>query len=80
MQDHMSRMLQIRNVPDDLHRALKVRAARSGTTLSAMLLAELREVASKPTLQEWLDEADRLEPTRSGERSAKLVRRDRDSR
>jgi antitoxin FitA len=73
-------MIQIRNVPDDLHRALKVRAARSGTTLSAMLLDELREIADKPTLDEWLAEAERLEPVSVGESPAELVRADRDSR
>jgi antitoxin FitA len=73
-------MIQIRNVPDDLHRALKVRAARSGTTLSAMLLVELREIADKPTLSEWLAEAERLEPVSAGESPVELVRADRDSR
>lgn len=73
-------MIQIRNVPDDLHRALKVRAARSGMTLSAMLLEELREVADKPTLAEWLRESERLDPGSSGETPAELVRADRDSR
>jgi plasmid stability protein len=73
-------MIQIRNVPEDLHRTLKVRAARSGTTLSAMLLAELREIADKPTLDEWLVEAERLEPVNVGESPVELVRADRDSR
>jgi len=36
----MSKMVQIRNVPDTLHRTLKVRAADSGQTLSDYLLAE----------------------------------------
>lgn len=73
-------MIQIRNVPEELHRALKVRAARSGTTLSAMLLVELREIADKPTLAEWLAETERLEPVTAGESPAELVRADRDSR
>jgi antitoxin FitA len=73
-------MIQIRNVPEDLHRALKVRAAQSGTTLSAMLLSELREIADKPTLEEWLAEADRLEPVSAGETPAELVRAERDRR
>jgi plasmid stability protein len=37
----MSKMVQIRNVPDSLHRKLKARAADSGQTLSDYLLAEL---------------------------------------
>ena len=45
----MSKMVQVRNVPDELHRALKVRAAQSGMTLSDYILAELEGIAEKPT-------------------------------
>lgn len=51
-------MIQIRNVPEELHRDLKVRAARSGMTLSDYLLAELRALAVRPTMQEWLAESE----------------------
>lgn len=50
----MSRMVQIRNVPDTLHRKLKVRAAHAGQTLSDYLLAELERLASRPTREEML--------------------------
>jgi antitoxin FitA len=50
----MSRMVQIRNVPDTLHRTLKVRAAHAGQTLSDYLLAELERLASRPTREEML--------------------------
>jgi plasmid stability protein len=50
----MARMVQIRNVPDALHRKLKVRAADSGQTLSDYLLAELERVAARPTRNEML--------------------------
>jgi hypothetical protein len=43
------KMIQIRNVPDDLHRSLKVRAAREGRTLSDLILSELPRLADKPT-------------------------------
>ncbi len=55
----MPKMIQIRNVPDDVHRKLKVRAAESGLTLSGYILRELEEVAGKPSLSEfvgWLRE------------------------
>ena len=52
---HMSRMVQIRNVPDALHRKLKVRAADAGQTLSDYLLAELERVAARPTRDEMLN-------------------------
>ncbi|MFZ1104581.1 MAG: hypothetical protein WAN86_17320 [Hyphomicrobiaceae bacterium] len=48
----MSTMIQIRNVPDDLHRRLKARAAMAGMSLSDYLLKEIREVAERPTLEE----------------------------
>ena len=51
---YMSKMVQIRNVPDALHRKLKVRAADSGQTLSDYLLAELERLAARPTRDEML--------------------------
>ena len=51
---HMSKMVQIRNVPDALHRKLKSRAADSGQTLSDFLLAELERLAARPTRDEML--------------------------
>jgi plasmid stability protein len=48
----MSAMIQIRNVPDALHRRLKSRAALAGMSLSDYLLAEIREMAERPTLEE----------------------------
>src|SRR6478672_10307649 len=51
---HMSKMVQIRNVPDALHRKLKSRAADSGRTLSDFLLDELERLAARPTRDEML--------------------------
>jgi len=48
----MSKMIQIRNVPDDVHLMLKIRAAEAGMTLSDYLLREVRTVADRPTLEE----------------------------
>lgn len=48
----MTAMIQIRNVPDALHRRLKSRAALAGMSLSDYLLAEIRQVAERPTLDE----------------------------
>ena len=42
------KMIQIRNVPDELHRSLKVRAAREGRTLSDLILSDLPRLADKP--------------------------------
>jgi antitoxin FitA len=49
---HMTAMIQIRNVPDALHRRLKSRAALAGMSLSDYLLGEIRQVAERPTLDE----------------------------
>jgi antitoxin FitA len=49
---HMAKMIQLRNVPDELHRLLKARAALEGLSLSEYLLAEIRRSAERPTLPE----------------------------
>jgi plasmid stability protein len=48
----MSKMIQLRNVPDALHRSLKARAAMAGMSLSDYLLSEIKEIADRPTLAE----------------------------
>jgi antitoxin FitA len=48
----MSTMIQIRNVPDELHRRLKARAALLGMSLSDYLLGEARRAADRPTPDE----------------------------
>lgn len=76
----MSRMIQVRNVPDHLHRTLKAQAALAGMSLSDFLLAEIRRVAERPTIAE-LRERLRRRSAASGEVSAaEAVRRERDSR
>jgi len=48
----MSKMIQLRNVPDALHRRLKARAAMAGMSLSDYLLTEIKEIAERPMLLE----------------------------
>ena len=48
----MSKMIQIRNVPDSIHRQIKARAALAGMSLSEYLLREIHEVLEKPTTEE----------------------------
>ncbi len=50
--ENMHKMIQIRNVPEELHRTLKSRAALAGMSLSDYLLAELRRVAARPSRAE----------------------------
>lgn len=49
-------MIQIRNVPDDIHRELKVRAAQAGMTLSDFLNAELARLAARRPLGDLVAE------------------------
>ena len=66
--------LQIRNVPEDLHRKLKARAALSGMSLSDYLLREVEQLAERPTLQEWLDRVARLPRVELSESGADIIR------
>ena len=76
----MQKMIQIRNVPEPLHRVLKARAAMAGMSLSDYLLQELRRSAERPTLEEVLDRLARREPVLGDEGSAEAVRMERDAR
>ena len=76
---NMTKMIQIRNVPDDLHRKLKVRAAQMGMTLSGYLLSKIESVAKKPTMKEWLEKVGGREPVEVDEPPEEIVRRMRDA-
>ena len=73
-------MLQIRNVPDEIHRRLKVRAAAAGTTLSELLLREVTEIAKRPTMQDLLDRISHRDAPRRRVNSVAAVRAERGSR
>jgi plasmid stability protein len=75
----MPTMIQIRNVPEALHRSLKSRAALERMSLSDYLLAELRRFAERPTLGELRERLERrsaVNPTVSPEQA---VRDERDA-
>jgi len=73
-------MIQLRNVPDTLHRHLKARAAMAGMSLSDYLLGEIKEVAERPTLAEMRERLHRREPVSVPFDSARIVREERDTR
>jgi len=73
-------MIQLRNVPDALHRSLKARAALAGMSLSDYLLAEIREIAERPTLAELRDRLHRRKPVSAELDTALLVREEREAR
>ena len=77
---HMSTMIQIRNVPDEVHRAAKARAALEGMTLSDYALAALRQAVNRPTLAEIAARVRLLEPVTDSPAMSELVRAERDGR
>jgi plasmid stability protein len=76
----MSKMIQLRNVPDALHRTLKARAALAGLSLSDYLLAEIRQVAERPTLGELRERLHRRERVTSPLSAARAIRAEREAR
>lgn len=76
----MAKMIQIRNVPDSLHRTLKARAALEGMSLSDYLLRELRTVAELPTVAELRERLERRRPVRRRVSSVAALRAERERR
>jgi hypothetical protein len=76
----MARMIQIRNVPDSIHRTLKSRAALAGMSLSDYLLKEIRLIAERPTMEEMRKRLQQREPVILPISAAEMVRAERDSR
>ncbi|TMC70915.1 MAG: hypothetical protein E6J13_08440 [Chloroflexi bacterium] len=76
----MAKMIQIRNVPEPLHRTLKSRAAQAGMTLSDYLLAEVREVADLPTVAELTERIRQRTATNLKSSAAAVIRRHRNAR
>lgn len=75
----MTKMIQIRNVPDDLHRRLKERAEKVGMSLSEYLLSEMDQIAEKPTLAEMMERLRSREPVELNEPPEVTIRRMRDA-
>ncbi len=75
----MAKLLQVREVPDDVHRTLKVRAAQAGTSLSEYVRAELELIASRPTPEELRARLATRTPVEVRETAADLIRRHRDA-
>lgn len=73
-------MIQIRHVPDALHRKLKARAAMQGVSLSGYLLRELKEIAAQPTLEELRRRLASRPPVELPFSTAEAIRAERDSR
>ncbi len=76
----MSIMIQIRNVPDDLHRRAKARAALEGLTLSDLALRALRNEVETLTFDEVVTRVRELGPVYGAPPAAEILREERDGR
>jgi antitoxin FitA len=76
----MSKMIQVRNVPDTVHRTLKAKAAMAGMSLSDFLLAEIRHLAERPTVAELRERLRQRSQIAHPLSAAEAVRRERDAR
>lgn len=74
----MSKILQVRDVPLEVHRSLKARAAEQGRTLTELVREHLAEVAARPTLAEVLERLRAAEAAEPDETSAEAVHAGRD--
>ena len=76
----MSKMLRIRNVPNDLHDRLKARAALAGMSMSDYVLREIRQSLDRPTREEVFARIAELPPIQLDPPPADILREDRDRR
>lgn len=75
----MSTMIQIRNVPDKLHRQLKARAALEGTSMSQYVLREIRKSLERPSVEEILAQIASQPEQELNPSPTKMIREDRSS-
>jgi len=76
----MAKMIQLRHVPDALHRRLKSRAALTGLSLSDFLVREVRKIAEQPTPEEMLERLRQREPYAGKISPTEALRAERDAR
>ena len=75
----MSKMIQVRDVPEQVHSTLKARAAREGMSLSDFIKRELEHSVERPTMREWLESTRQAKPISSKRSAAQIVRELRDA-
>jgi plasmid stability protein len=74
----MGIMLQIKDVPDDVHRVLKARAALAGLSLTEYARSTLEQAARRPSRDELIADLARTEPVALGESAAEALAHIRD--
>lgn len=75
----MTKMLQVRNLPDDVHEALRRKAADAGMSLSEYAARQLRRAAMEPSLEEVFARAERRGGRYSFDHLNDIIRTDRDA-
>jgi plasmid stability protein len=75
----MGVMIQIKGVPDDVHRVLKARAALEGVTLTEIARRTLEHAARRPSREELVAELSAIQPVDTGESAADALARERDA-
>ena len=73
-------MIQVRDVPEQVHSTLKARAAREGMSLSDFIKKELERTVERPTMREWLERAQQAKRIPAKRSAAQIVRELRDAR
>ena len=77
---HMNTHIQIRNVPNAIHRKLKIRAAEQDLTITDYVKQLIGAELEKPTLAEMAERLSKLPPVETTPTIAELIRQDRDER
>ena len=73
-------MIQIRHVPDTIHRRLKAKAAMEGMSLSDYLRHEVVEIAARPTVSELKQRLAERSSVRTRLTPAQAIRGERENR
>lgn len=73
----MVKMIQIRNVPDDVHRKLKARAATEGMSMSDYILRHLERLLSRPTRADLIERIRALPEIELEPSAARMIREER---
>lgn len=76
----MSSMIQVRHVPEDIHKALKIRAIGKGLSLSDYVLRELVQIVKRPSLDDVLDRIESHNDERVAIDTVSILRAERESR
>jgi plasmid stability protein len=76
----MSKMIQVRDVPDQVHSTLKARAAREGMSLSDFVKRELERTVERPSLREWLERTQKAKRIPAKQTAVQVIRELREAR